>query len=187
MTFELSDSNSCHFQKGDNIGWYHAGAGVIDYDTDDHATETAANVIWKNPTDPLKYGDSVSFTGDVLEDLGGEHPASNPRSEARTYSIGATGVYSEPSEPPVVDTHAPGTSICRYGETGAGCIPEPKIDRIGNMLADRRKSPDGASNMQFVDTSMVFARAGRVVEWDFFAGRAGSQWLQVWRPLGRDA
>ena len=45
-------------------------------------------------------------------------------------------------------------------------------------------NPDGASNIQFVDTSLVFLGPGRLVAWDIYTGRAGTQRLQVWRPAG---
>ena len=40
----------------------------------------------------------------------------------------------------------------------------------------------GAANIQFIDTTLQFRDSGRVIAWDIFTGRAGTQNLQVWRP-----
>jgi hypothetical protein len=45
-----------------------------------------------------------------------------------------------------------------------------------------RSTPDGASRISFIDRSLMFQNDGRIVSWDVFAGRAGQQRLQVWRP-----
>ena len=61
-------------------------------------------------------------------------------------------------------------------------INPDSITWVGNSIQDR-ETPDGASNVQFVDLGLVFAETGRVVSWDLYTGRAGRQALQVWRPI----
>jgi hypothetical protein len=53
--------------------------------------------------------------------------------------------------------------------------------RVGNDLIDRAY-PDGASQICFIDRSLEFQMDGKIVSWDIYAGRAGEQRLQVWRP-----
>ena len=57
---------------------------------------------------------------------------------------------------------------------------------IGNDLIDR-SNPDGARRICFIDRSLTFPARGKIMSWDVFAGRAGEQRLQVWRPGGVDA
>ena len=57
---------------------------------------------------------------------------------------------------------------------------------VGNELIDRAH-PDGASRITFIDRDLVFARAGKVVSWDVFTGRAGTMRMQVWRPAAGGA
>ena len=55
------------------------------------------------------------------------------------------------------------------------------IITVGNELIDR-ETPDGASNIQFVDLHLPFGSSGRLLAWDWFAGRPGDTMLQIWRP-----
>ncbi|MCF2948034.1 hypothetical protein L0668_07950 [Paraglaciecola aquimarina] len=55
---------------------------------------------------------------------------------------------------------------------------------IGNEVIDRT-SIDGASNINFVDTSLIFQHDGFITSWDIYAGRANSEFsLQVLRATG---
>ena len=56
------------------------------------------------------------------------------------------------------------------------------VSSFGNEIVDRQ-TPDGASNIQFVDTSLAFTDVGRVTAYDIFTGRAGTQAVQIWRPI----
>ena len=49
---------------------------------------------------------------------------------------------------------------------------------IGNEIVDRQTA-DGTSNIQFVDTSLVFTSVGKVIAYDIFTGRPGTQAIQV--------
>jgi hypothetical protein len=51
---------------------------------------------------------------------------------------------------------------------------------IGNELIDRA-TPDGASRISFIDRDLMMMGNGKVVSWDVYAGRAGTQRLQIWR------
>jgi hypothetical protein len=53
--------------------------------------------------------------------------------------------------------------------------------RLGNDLADR-ETPDGASNIQFVDLNLAFPKSGRLTAWDWFSLRAGGKPFPC-RPL----
>ena len=53
---------------------------------------------------------------------------------------------------------------------------------FGNEIVDRQ-TPDGAANIQFVDTSLAFSDVGRVTAYDIYTGRAGTQAIQIWRPI----
>ena len=57
---------------------------------------------------------------------------------------------------------------------------------MGNELIDR-ETPDGATNIQFVDLSLPFPSSGRLTAWDWYAGRAGEMSLQIWRPCESSA
>lgn len=56
-----------------------------------------------------------------------------------------------------------------------------ELSLVGHDITPRNH-PDGAANIQFIDTTLVFSDTGRVVAWDVFTGRPGTQNLQVWRP-----
>ena len=64
------------------------------------------------------------------------------------------------------------TESCTAGTVGT---------RVTNDLIDRAH-PYGASQICFVDRSLELQQAGKIVSWDVYAGRAGEQRLQVWRP-----
>jgi hypothetical protein len=57
--------------------------------------------------------------------------------------------------------------LCSGGYTGEACDAEPTVTVVGNDLNDRAH-PDGAANIEFVDTDMTFAAPGRIVSWDYF-------------------
>jgi hypothetical protein len=103
----------------------------------------------------LKIGETITFA------TGGQ----------RTYSVGATVAYHA-APPPQVTIVLDSSSL--ESQTR-------KIEIVGNELADRA-SPDGASQISFVDKGMVFSKPGKLVGWDFWVGRIGSQKVQVWRP-----
>ena len=118
--------------------------------------DTGGNdVHWQYPMEALKIGETITFA------TGGQ----------RTYSVGAEVVLHAAPPPQVtivVDSSGLDSQI-------------RKIEIVGNELADRA-SPDGASQISFVDKGMVFSKPGKLVGWDFWVGRAGSQKVQVWRP-----
>jgi hypothetical protein len=160
LSFMLPESEHCFFQLGDVIGWYHTAQGVTDYDNAGH------DVHWH-------YGDHPGIGGQVTFDGGG----------ARTYSIAATVAYCTQCD----GVLPPGAT--EFQSTGAdyvdSSIDAAALSFVGNPIQDR-STPDSASNIQFVDKSLVFAGVGRVIAWDIFTGRAGSQRLQIWRPVGAE-
>eukprot|EP00298_Acanthocystis_sp_HF-20_P017674 c21803_g1_i3.p1 GENE.c21803_g1_i3~~c21803_g1_i3.p1 ORF type:complete len:1064 (-),score=458.95 c21803_g1_i3:71-3262(-) len=54
------------------------------------------------------------------------------------------------------------------------------IGSMGHELI-LRDYVDGATNIQFIDQSLVFSKDGTVKEWNIFAHRPGTVKLQVWR------
>jgi hypothetical protein len=55
---------------------------------------------------------------------------------------------------------------------------------VGNDILNR-SNVDGASNINFVDTTLVFGEAGLITSWDIWAGRENSAFaLQVLRSTG---
>lgn len=55
---------------------------------------------------------------------------------------------------------------------------------IGNDVVNRN-SLDGASNINFVDTTLIFDENAIITSWDIFAGRENSEFaLQVFRSTG---
>ena len=57
---------------------------------------------------------------------------------------------------------------------------------FGNPIVDRT-TPDGAQNIQFVDTTLAFTDVGKVIAYDIFTGRSGTQAIQIWRPIDATA
>jgi hypothetical protein len=53
----MADADSCQFQAGDAVGWYHANQGVTDYDNGGHA------IKWNYPMDHPGVGGTVNFAG----------------------------------------------------------------------------------------------------------------------------
>ena len=53
---------------------------------------------------------------------------------------------------------------------------------VANPLIDR-STPDSASQITFVDSSLVFAAAGKLISWDMYTGGKGRIHLQVYPPL----
>jgi len=47
-----------------------------------------------------------------------------------------------------------------------------------------RATPDGASNIQFVDTISIFNKDCKITKWKFYSVRNNELQLQVWRPQG---
>ena len=53
-----------------------------------------------------------------------------------------------------------------------------------HLLASNQPNEIGIDEDGFIDTDMKFTRAGRVVSWDYYVGRAGTQRMQIWRSTG---